>query len=288
MCGGGELIHVGADFSQNLFRTPASNAGNCVQPLQVFFKRGHSFLDFGIDLFDEFVQIIDVAKLRFKHQALVRANEPVQSFLQVRLFSFEFSLRQFRQDSRVCLALNNRFDHESTGFAQDIGSDGRQFDVGALQYFLNALNLPGAFINQAAAVANESAQLALLTAWNVAALDQTMVQQTGNPFGVFHIGFTTGHILDVPGVDDKGFDLFHLQQIVNGLSKRARAFHGDMRTAMRLDPIDEGKQILGHRGEGSDLFVIRGDDAAYHVLLVNVESTDVRVNDVHTKTLLAA
>jgi len=92
----------------------------------------------------------------------------------------------------------------------------------------------------------------------------------------------------MPGVDDEGFDSFHLQQIVNGLPVRARAFHGDMGTAMGLDPVNEGKQIFGHRGEGSDLFVIRGDDAGHHVLLVNVEAADVRVNDVHTETLLAA
>lgn len=135
MCGGGELIHVGADFGQNLFCTPASNAGNGVQPFQGFFKRGHAFLDFGIDLFDEFVQIIDVTKLCFEHQALVGPDQPVQSFLQIRFFALESSLRQFRQDSRIGLALHDRFEHESSGFAQDIGSDGRQFDVCAFQHF---------------------------------------------------------------------------------------------------------------------------------------------------------
>ena len=92
----------------------------------------------------------------------------------------------------------------------------------------------------------------------------------------------------MPGVDDKGLDLFHLQKVVDRLPIRARALHGDMRHAMGLDPIDEGKQVLGHRGEGSDLFVIRGDDAGHYVLFVNVETTDASVYNVHETTLLAA
>jgi hypothetical protein len=68
-----------------------------------------------------------------------------------------------------------------------------------------------------AAVTNEFAQLALWSTRNVVALEQTVAQQTGNPFGIFHIGFATGNILDMPSVYAEGFDLFHLQQIVNGL-----------------------------------------------------------------------
>src|SRR5690606_40557058 len=90
-------------------------------------------------------------------------------------------------------------------------------------------------------------------------------------------------MLDVSGIYNKRFDLFHLKQVVNGLPIRARALHGNMGNAMGLDPVDEGKQVFSHRGEGLDLFVIRGDDAGYDVLFMNIETADMRIDRKSTR-----
>jgi len=96
------------------------------------------------------------------------------------------------------------------------------------------------------------AQLAYRTRGDKAAAQQPMLQQLRNPFRIAHIGLASGHLLQMPRVDQQQREPA-LQDVPDRLPQYTRGFEGHMRHAQRLQVVGQRPQVSGHGPEGADL-----------------------------------
>lgn len=138
-------------------------------------------------------------------------------------FARSFPRARVSQNLGVLFPSQDGLQHIATTFAQHIGRHRRQFQVGPFEYFLQAIDLLGSFLNQSFAIAREFTQLADRLGRNEAGVEQAMPQQIGYPFTLLHVGFAPRERLDVLGVDQKqGMTLF--QNVVDRMPKHASLF----------------------------------------------------------------
>jgi hypothetical protein len=69
-----------------------------------------------------------------------------------------------------------------------IAGDRRPFDVGGFQYFLQAIDLLGALLDQRFAIPGQITQVTDRCGRNEAGFEEAMPQQIGQPFGILDIG----------------------------------------------------------------------------------------------------
>src|SRR2546426_1048038 len=140
----------------------------------------------------------------------------------------------------------------AAGDAEDIGGHGRELDAGVFEHLVEAIGLPGAFLDQDLAIASEVAQFAQRRGWHEAAPQQPVLQQLGEPDAILHVGFPAGDLLDVGGVDQHtGHGLF--EHVVDGLPVDAGALEGDMGDAVGLEPVPQGDELGRGGTEGADV-----------------------------------
>jgi hypothetical protein len=89
----------------------------------------------------------------------------------------------------------------------------------------------------------------------------------------------------VVGIDDEHLKQT-LQQVVHRSPEKRGAFHGDVRTTHRLQPVDKRQQFLGHRGAGTDLVLdvsvcARVHETGHHEFLVDVQPAAGWIDDLH-------
>lgn len=109
------------------------------------------------------------------------------------------------------------------------------------------------------------------------------MEQVGDLFRIFDIGFASGDVFDMLGIDDQNFQVFHFQEVINGFTAGAGAFHGHMGASISDDPIGHLNQVLGHGGEGFYFLSFRSENAGDDILFVDIETTDVTVDDLHRR-----
>ncbi len=79
-----------------------------------------------------------------------------------------------------------------------------------------------------------------------------MLEQVGDPLGVFDVRFSSGNRLDMRRIDQQEFHL-SFQNIPDRLPKHPRRLHGDRLTLVGFEPIAQAVEILQHGAEGLDL-----------------------------------
>ena len=84
-----------------------------------------------------------------------------------------------------------------SGFAKGIGNDRSQLDVGDSQGILHPIFLTGRKAHELVAVAKNLTQIADLLLGNEAAGDEVVLEQVGNPDGVFLIGLLAPDRFDI-------------------------------------------------------------------------------------------
>ena len=126
---------------------------------------------------------------------------------------------------------NDLFQQFSGALSVDVFDNRVQFDVGALQDFLQTVGFSASFLCQAFSVTGNFTQFPLLPAGDITCFQQSVAKQIRNPFCVFHIGFAAGQCFHVRRIDNHGIQIHQLKQVIQWFPKYARAFHGNHFTA---------------------------------------------------------
>lgn len=181
---------------------------------------------------------------------------------------------------------NNRL----RGFAKGIGNDRSQLDVGNSQGVLHPILLAGSKAYQLEAVAQNLTQITDLLFRNEAARDQVVLEQVGNPDGVFFIGLLAPDRFDTLGVCQS--DLAgRLKDVVDRDPVLAGGLHADMQALVIRKPLREAFQIFGESGEtfglvGCDTFLVCGRDGCHHKGFVDIDATADGIDDLKHKHFL--
>src|SRR2546422_3209494 len=112
-----------------------------------------------------------------------------------------------------------------------------------------------------------------------------MLQEIGNPLGVFEVGLATSDGFDMLGIDHQQLEVA-FQQIVNGFPEHASTLHSDMRHAQAFEPVAQGQPVSRHGVEGAPLFVelsvnIWRVSAGHDRPLVDVQTRAAFVHHMH-------
>ena len=87
-----------------------------------------------------------------------------------------------------------------------------------------------------------------------AGAQQTDGVQILKPLAVTDVGFSTGEIFAVAGIDQTDFQAGSFEDLEEGNPIDAGGFHGDGFDATFEQPIAQGVEVVGEGGEGADGF----------------------------------
>src|SRR6266567_335931 len=266
---GGETAHVRADFSQDNLSCPLSHAGNGPQPRHFLPKRGAS-LDLHVAAGDLVVEGSDALQLLLDYEAEHRAHLPDERSLEVGSLGLHPPVGQCRQRGGILFTVQQRIEDALAGDAEDVGQDGRQFDVGPLQGFLEAIDLARPLLGLGGAVAGQLSEFALIAVGDVTGWHQPVAQQGRQPLGVLDIRLPTwdgAHALRVRHDEREPA----LQDVIDGLPEGAGGLHDDMRDALAGEPVGHALQRARPSSERSRLPARGGQGAGDHGPLVDVQ-----------------
>ena len=163
--------------------------------------RGSKGLDLAVDLLidlcDGCVDRVNMLEEKAQHEAMMVGHSAAQRCLQFGWAGFDPAVGQGSQSSRVGFAGDQRFDHPTTGQADDVGNHRVEFDVGVFQRLLDALDVTAPLPHELLAGSQQVAHLLRRLVGNETRSDQPVRQQVGQPGGIVDVGFAAGHILDV-------------------------------------------------------------------------------------------
>jgi len=181
-------------------------------------------------------------------------------------FFTQLAFGHSRQFFWVLYAVNHGLEYHSPGYPNNVGGDAAEFNIGSLQDLLDAADDPAPLPDEDAAVAYYLSKLSLRAIWNIAAAQQTVPQQIGNPFRVFDIGLPPRHRFDMLGVYHEQRETI-FQEIVDRFPVYPCAFHGHMGDFEVKQPLLEFQQVFGHRAKGPGLSSLGRDGMSYHTFL---------------------
>src|SRR6266436_2195815 len=112
-----------------------------------------------------------------------------------------------------------------------------------------------------------------------------MLEQVGNPLGVFDIRLAPRDCLDMVRIHDYHFQVA-FQDIEDGFPEDTGTFHRHMATLLLSKPVAQSEQIWSHRTERLTLFATfsvgsRGDEAGHHGFLVDIQACTPFVDNLH-------
>jgi hypothetical protein len=122
------------------------------------------------------------------------------------------ALGQLRQRPRIPFPVDQRGQHRPHGDGGQARGDDRQLDGSVLEHQLQPHRLPGAVAHQLLPIAGQHPQPAIVCRRHERRAQQPVLEQLGDPLGIFHVGLAAGHGLHVRAVGQP--DLQHLLQAV--------------------------------------------------------------------------
>ena len=152
------------------------------------------------------------------------------------------ALRVLGEHPRVALAGDERVEHEARRLAGDVRDHAVQLDAGVLEQVLQPLNFAGPLLRQRGAVPRQVTQPPDRRRRDEARPDQPVRDQVGDPLRVADVALTTGHLLQVPGVEQPGLHDV-LEQVVDGLPEHPGRLHADQRDPRRQQPVAHPQQL---------------------------------------------
>jgi hypothetical protein len=144
---------------------------------------------------------------------------------------------QRRQSIRVGFAGDQRFDHPTSGQADDVGDDRVELDVGVFQRLLQPLDVTGTLPHELLTAAQQVAHLLGLLIRHKTTADQPVRQQFGQPGGIVDVGLAARHILDVRRIRQHQFELAVRENVPDRLPVHPRGLHHDVRAAFDRQPL---------------------------------------------------
>ncbi len=172
-----------------------------------------------------------------------------------------------------------------SGNTQDIAGHRPQFDIGVLQELVDAIGSSRVFALELGAMPRQVAQFTLRPTRHKAAAQQAVLQQLRNPLGVLDVGLPARNLLQFPRVHQQQFKR-PIQDVPHRLPQDSGGLHGDVRHAVRCQPLRKLQKIAGHGTEGTQIriqFPREADatDRRDNRFLVQVQSCHALIDDLH-------
>jgi len=148
---------------------------------------------------------------------------------------------------------------------------------------LSAVLLSDREASQLDTVAHEVAELPDGKGWDKAAGDQIVLEDIGDPFGIFGVGFLAADGFDVFGMSENhltgGFE-----HVVDGYPVFARRLHTNIPASVLRKPLGKQAEVTGESREPAPLvsrnaLVVGCRDTSYDEGLVDVDATADWIND---------
>lgn len=183
---------------------------------------------------------------------------------------FDFSERDIR------LAGDKEFHKISPRDAKEIGYDGVNFDIGALEGFVDASSEISDRSHIALTHPPKLTPLASILGQKKASPEQTVSEQTGKPLRVGNIGLASGDILDMTGIDKDELQV-PFKDVVYRMPVNAGTLNGRDGTLMSGEPVSEVEKVVGESPKLLDLadrlsVLVGIEQAGRDVILVDVKS----------------
>src|SRR5579871_3018907 len=270
---GRKAVHVGTHLGYDDFGDGLAHARDRVKMLDCCLKRETSGLNLVVERLDAFFQGIDERQQVRSDEALRVGEASGEGLFKQSLLVAKPPLRQLR---RIAFSGHQGLQHRATRNTQDIRGDGSELDIGPFQQLLEAIAQVGALANECGAIAYQLPQLPLGCRRYKTGFEKAHLQEFGQPLSIFDVGFASGHVLKVPGVDQKHRKL-GFQQVVDRLPIDARTLDGDMSNLPGAQPIREAQQIGSEGGIGAHfddglVVAVLGQPTRDDVLLMDIQS----------------
>src|SRR5262249_29219336 len=151
--------------------------------------------------------VLDMAEVLSDKEAMMCRQPPTQRVFEPLARAPQPSMRLAGKRRRIRLSCRDAVQDRPPREAEDVGDDRRELDVGVLEHLLDAVGVAGALLNEPAAIARQIAELTLLETRDEGTAQQPVAQEVCDPLGVFDVGLSAGHGLEVLGVDDEQLEL---------------------------------------------------------------------------------
>ena len=111
-----------------------------------------------------------------------------------------------------------------------------------------------------------------------------MLEQVGDPFGIFDIRFPSRNCLDMLGVAQQKLHL-SFQDVPNTLPIDTCTLHSHGLAALSFEPISQPQEIRHHRAERLDLLLYslggNEEETGHDHLLVDINPATAVIQDLH-------
>ena len=108
-----------------------------------------------------------------------------------------------------------------------------------------------------------------------------MLQEISNPFGILDIRFATRNVPHVAGIDNNGRQGGKLENVIERLPVRSRAFHGNHLAFAVREPFSEGTKFLCRSAKLTDFLLLATFQSGNHNSFVHINPTATFVQRFH-------
>ena len=202
--------------------------------------RGKAAFEFGVALAQHLRVIIDELQVLLECKEMFGLPGARQGFRDLIFTGLATGEAQAGQLERITFTRDNGADNRLAGLAHHIADHGGQLQIHLQQRLLHVQDVRGAMLDQGGAVTEQTAQGAHLGIGSKRAAQQAQTVQLLNPLAIEHVALATGHMLEMPTIDQKHFEAARFEHFKDRNPVDARGFHGDRVDATGDQPIGQG------------------------------------------------
>ena len=223
--------------------------------------------------------VVKQGELLFELEDIFAAVGSFEGFFDVFLRRATVGVTELGEVVGVGIAIDDGADDQEAGSSGHIAQDGGEFEIHQLQGLLHVLGVGGTVAQEVAAVADEIAQCTDLLVGEKGAAQESVGMQLLDPLAVFDVGFSSGDILDLPGIDQQ-----HVKAMVNeDFEQRdpvdASGFHCDGGDLAVREPLGNGCEVAREGAEDAnalDVPILRDSDI--HFTVPDIDASGVEVD----------
>ena len=216
---------------------------------------------------------------------MMALDSPVQRLSQLWQLFAQAPQGQICEHLGIRCPSHQSIEHRLTAFAQHITDHRRQLHIGCFEHFLHTINLLSPFLDQGLGIPGQVTQFTKRSGRNKAGAKQTVLQQIGDPFGVFDVRLAAWNGFQMLSIHQKHLQMA-FQHVKDGFPVACRAFHSDMGDSQGFKPITQQQQVRCHRAKRSPflapLALGTGNDGTDdHISLMHIKSCTALIHEIH-------